>query len=327
MLLLHSFYISLSRRTIKPCNTPTFKPGHTQQLLDTAATMTKIWCPICHKSKFDIDPPTQRTVMEHIRDIHDDDSGQNSASNREQMRKRQNEEWEKRKSDLGEQLDADAQQMGRQYEEFVDDAKMKEVPEDTTDPVLLQQWKQLMEVYDDSEGEETDVDVSPDHDTRVDAHGVDRVQAAPRSAGQRYATIADRTTQATTIVERTTTSGLRQSMLIPAASQEVGWDSMAEMGFTPAGAWEMREDRQGQDVRESRMPVMPGVLTDQFSEAQDQGEIATPDVVEAANILMSMRAGQAAPTATSAGDQHLQHIEQELEAAAALEQLHRGEES
>ena len=243
------------------------------------------------------------------------------------MRKRQNEEWEKRKSDLGEQLDADAQQMGRQYEEFVDDAKMKEVPEDTTDPVLLQQWKQLMEVYDESEGEETDVDVTPDHDTRVDAHGVDRVTAAPRSAGQRYATIADRTTQATTIVERVTEGGLRQSMLIPAASQEVGWDSMAEMGFTPAGAREMREDRQGQDVGESRMPIIPDGLTDQFSEAQDQGEVATPDDVEAANILMSMRAGQAAPTATPAEGQHLQHTEQELEAASALEQLRRGEES
>jgi hypothetical protein len=298
-----------------------------KQLFDTDATMTKIWCPLCHKSEFDVSPPTQRTVMEHVRDAHGYNTGQGYLAERTQLRKRQNREWENRRSKLSDRLDANARQMRRQYEDFADAAKGKEVPENTTDPELQQQWMQLMEIHDDSEDEEEAVVVNPDHVNRVDAYGVERAMAAPRSAGQRYPTIADRTTQATTIVERTTAGGLRQQMLIPANSQGVGWHTMAETGFTPCGAREMREDRQDQNDGRSQDPTQPGGLNDQFPEIQSTGGGGSPDAVEAASILVAMRTSQAPGAVPQAGDLRLQHTEEDVEAATALEKLLRGRES
>ena len=264
--------------------------------------------------------------MEHVRDAHGYNTGQSYLAERTQLRKRQNKEWENRRSKLSDRLDANARQMRRQYEDFADGAKEKEVPEDTTDPELQLEWMQLMEVHDDSEDEEEAVVVNPDHVNRVDAHGVERAMAAPRSAGQRYPTIADRTTQATTIVERTMAGGLRQQMLIPANSQAAGWNTMAETGFTPSGAREMREDRQDQNDGGSQDSTQPGGLNDQFSEIQSTSGGESPDVVEAARILVAMRASQAPGAVPRPGDAHLQHTEEDVEAAMALEELFWGRE-
>jgi hypothetical protein len=185
---------------------------------------------------------------------------------------------------------------------------------------------QLMEIHDDSEDEEEAVVVNPDHVNRVDAYGVERAKTASRSAGQRYPTIADRSTQATTIVERTTVGGLRQQMLIPAASQDVGWNTMTDTGFTPAGAREMREDRQEQSDGEGQISTQSGGLDDPFPEIQSTGGSESSDAVEAASILVAMRTSQASRAAIRAGDLHLQHTEEDVEAATTLEKLLRDRE-
>lgn len=243
--------------------------------------------------------------MDHFQEVHNYDPSRDYIARREIIRKYQNSDWEIRREELSERLDANARRMRRQYEDFADKPKITDVPTATTDAQLQQQWKQLMEVDDDSDDERNEVVLNPDHDTRVDGHGLQRAKTAPRSAGQRYAPIADRTTQATTIVERTTVSGLRQDMLIPATSKDVGWDDMAETGFTPAGGREMREDRQDQNVGENHVSSCIGGLTDSFTETHDPSGGEPSDVVEAASILVSMSKSQAV-------DQHRQYTELEI---------------
>jgi hypothetical protein len=179
--------------------------------------MTKIWCTICHKTDFNVFPPTRQDVLDHIATAHNLTTEINTIRSRNLWCKSQDVLWEKRRTQLRRQLHVFRRQS---YESGERDKS----PNDDIFDDLLSRMKQHMEVYND------------------DAPTGEIAASGPRFAinagGNGYKTIGQRSSQIATVVERSTSAEEFEQMVIPPSAQGVGWHHMADSGYEPVDAGE-----------------------------------------------------------------------------------------
>jgi hypothetical protein len=109
--------------------------------------MTKLICPECHKTTFDTASPTQKHVLNHMREVHDLVI---TPANTRRCRERQDREWQKLADKNDQEFDDATRDRQEHFDTFAaDDSAAKGLPEHNVNHLhKIRSW--LMDVDDDA---------------------------------------------------------------------------------------------------------------------------------------------------------------------------------